>query len=70
MHRQRISRDDQYWARKRAPRFVAEALECHGGNGFIADLLMERLYREAPLNDTLGGHWQRHLPRCPPLDAA
>ena len=30
--------------------FVAEALECHGGNGYVADHLMERLYREAPLN--------------------
>jgi len=29
---------------------VAEALACHGGNGFIADHLMERLYWEAPLN--------------------
>ena len=28
--------------------------ECHGGNGFIADHLMERLYREAPLN----GIWE------------
>lgn len=44
----------KYWACKRAPGFVAEALECHGGNGFIADHLMERLYREAPLN----GIWE------------
>jgi putative acyl-CoA dehydrogenase len=44
----------KYWACKRAPQFVAEALECHGGNGFIADQLMERLYREAPLN----GIWE------------
>jgi alkylation response protein AidB-like acyl-CoA dehydrogenase len=44
----------KYWACKRAPQFVAEALECHGGNGFIADHLMERLYREAPLN----GVWE------------
>jgi putative acyl-CoA dehydrogenase len=44
----------KYWACKRAPVFVAEALECHGGNGFIADHLMERLYREAPLN----GIWE------------
>jgi hypothetical protein len=33
---------------------VAEALECHGGNGFITDHFMERLYREAPLN----GIWE------------
>jgi putative acyl-CoA dehydrogenase len=44
----------KYWVCKRAPHFVAEALECHGGNGFIADHLMERLYREAPLN----GIWE------------
>ncbi len=44
----------KYWACKRAPAFVAEALECHGGNGFTADHLMERLYREAPLN----GIWE------------
>jgi putative acyl-CoA dehydrogenase len=44
----------KYWACKRAPAFVAEALECHGGNGFIGDHLMERLYREAPLN----GIWE------------
>ena len=44
----------KYWACKRAPQFVAEALECHGGNGFIAEHLMERLYREAPLN----GIWE------------
>ncbi len=45
----------KYWACKRAPAFVAEALECHGGNGFIADHLMERLYREAPLNSIWEG---------------
>jgi putative acyl-CoA dehydrogenase len=44
----------KYWACKRAPQFVAEALECHGGNGFIGDHLIERLYREAPLN----GIWE------------
>lgn len=44
----------KYWACKRAPAFVSEALECHGGNGFIAEHLMERLYREAPLN----GIWE------------
>ena len=44
----------KYWACKRAPMFVVEALECHGGNGFIEDHLMARLYREAPLN----GIWE------------
>lgn len=44
----------KYWACKQAPMFVVEALECHGGNGFIEDHLMARLYREAPLN----GIWE------------
>ena len=44
----------KYWICKRAPVSVAEALECHGGNGFIEDHLMARLYREAPLN----GVWE------------
>ena len=44
----------KYWVCKRAPALVAEAVECHGGNGFIEDHLMARLYREAPLN----GIWE------------
>ena len=44
----------KYWICKRAPAVVAEAVECHGGNGFIEDHLMARLYREAPLN----GIWE------------
>jgi putative acyl-CoA dehydrogenase len=44
----------KYWVCKRAPAVVVEALECHGGNGFIEEHLMARLYREAPLN----GIWE------------
>jgi putative acyl-CoA dehydrogenase len=44
----------KYWNAKRAPAVVVEALECHGGNGFIEDHPMARLYREAPLN----GIWE------------
>jgi putative acyl-CoA dehydrogenase len=40
----------KFWNCKRAAAFVAEALECHGGNGFIEENPMARLYREAPLN--------------------
>jgi len=40
----------KYWNCKRVTGFVAEALECHGGNGFIEENPMARLYREAPLN--------------------
>ncbi len=40
----------KFWNCKRAPAFVVEALECHGGNGFIEENPMARLYREAPIN--------------------
>ena len=40
----------KYWICKRVVSVVYEALECHGGNGFIEDHLMARLYREAPVN--------------------
>ena len=45
----------KFWNCKRAPAFVAEALECHGGNGFIEENPMARLYREAPLNSIWEG---------------
>jgi putative acyl-CoA dehydrogenase len=39
----------KYWVTKRGPAFTAEALECLGGNGYVEDSPMPRLYREAPL---------------------
>jgi putative acyl-CoA dehydrogenase len=39
----------KYWVCKRAPHHAYEALECHGGNGFVEASGMPRLYREAPL---------------------
>ncbi|CAJ1494074.1 acyl-CoA dehydrogenase family protein [[Mycobacterium] kokjensenii] len=39
----------KYWVCKRATPHAAEAMECLGGNGYIEDTLMPRLYREAPL---------------------
>src|SRR5947209_4175611 len=39
----------KYWLCKRAPMHVGEALECHGGNGYVEESPMPRLYREAPL---------------------
>ncbi len=39
----------KYYVCKRAPMAVGEALECLGGNGYIEDSGMPRIYREAPL---------------------
>ena len=39
----------KYWVCKRAPSHVAEALECLGGNGYVEESGMPRLYRESPL---------------------
>src|SRR3984957_11889949 len=39
----------KYWVCKRAPAHAAEALEGLGGNGYVEDSGMPRLYREAPL---------------------
>jgi putative acyl-CoA dehydrogenase len=40
----------KYWVCKVAPGFVYEAMECLGGNGYVEDSLLPRLYREAPVN--------------------
>jgi putative acyl-CoA dehydrogenase len=45
----------KYWVCKRAPAHAAEALECLGGNGYVEESGMPRLYREAPLNSIWEG---------------
>jgi putative acyl-CoA dehydrogenase len=40
----------KYWVCKRAPAFTYEAMECLGGNGYVEDHVLARLYREAPVN--------------------
>lgn len=39
----------KYFVCKRGPIHAAESLECLGGNGYVEDSRMPRLYREAPL---------------------
>ena len=39
----------KYWICKRAPAHAGEALECLGGNGYVEESGMPRLYRESPL---------------------
>ena len=45
----------KFWVCKRTPGFVAEALECLGGNGYVEDSGLPLLYREAPLNSVWEG---------------
>src|SRR6188768_3981182 len=40
----------KYWTCKSAPPFLYEAMECLGGNGYVEDGTLARLYREAPVN--------------------
>ena len=35
---------------KAAPRLIYEAMECLGGNGYVEESALPRLYREAPVN--------------------
>ncbi len=39
----------KYWLCKRQPSHAVECLECLGGNGYVEESGMPRLYREAPL---------------------
>jgi putative acyl-CoA dehydrogenase len=39
----------KYWVCKRAPALTNEAMECLGGNGYVEESMMPRLYRETPL---------------------
>ena len=45
----------KYWISKRGPAHVNEAMECLGGNGFVEESILPRLYREAPLNSIWEG---------------
>jgi putative acyl-CoA dehydrogenase len=44
----------KYWLCKRVTVVAAEAMECLGGNGYVEESPLARLYREAPLN----GIWE------------
>ena len=45
----------KHWICKRTPAVIGEALECLGGNGFIEESVLPRLYRDAPLNSIWEG---------------
>jgi putative acyl-CoA dehydrogenase len=45
----------KFWVCKRTPTAVAEALEVLGGNGYVEESGLPRLYRQAPLNSIWEG---------------
>jgi putative acyl-CoA dehydrogenase len=45
----------KYWVCKRGPSHAAESLECLGGNGYVEESMMPRLYRDSPLNSIWEG---------------
>jgi putative acyl-CoA dehydrogenase len=45
----------KYWVCKRGPGHAAEALECLGGNGYVEESVMPRLYRQQPLQSIWEG---------------
>src|SRR5436305_11971788 len=45
----------KYWICKRAPMVALEAMEVLGGNGYVEETPLARLYREAPVNSIWEG---------------
>ncbi len=45
----------KYWVCKRAPMVALEAMEVLGGNGYVEETPLPRLYREAPVNSIWEG---------------
>jgi putative acyl-CoA dehydrogenase len=45
----------KYWVCKIAPAMVAEAMECLGGNGYVEENGLARVYREVPVNSIWEG---------------
>ncbi len=45
----------KFWITKRATPVIAEALECLGGNGYVEESVLPRLFRESPVNSIWEG---------------
>ncbi|WP_335979845.1 MULTISPECIES: acyl-CoA dehydrogenase family protein [Streptomycetaceae] len=45
----------KFWVTKRCPAVAVEALECLGGNGYVEESGMPRIFRESPLNSVWEG---------------
>jgi putative acyl-CoA dehydrogenase len=45
----------KYWLNKRVVNFIYEAMEAHGGAGYIEEGVMPRIFRQSPLNSIWEG---------------
>lgn len=45
----------KYWVTKRGPALAYEAMECLGGNGYVEDGVLPRIYRQLPVNSIWEG---------------
>ncbi len=45
----------KYWICKRAMQLAGEAMECWGGNGYVEESILPRIYREVPVNSIWEG---------------
>src|SRR5262249_45877031 len=45
----------KYWINKRVVNLAYEAMEVHGGGGYVEDSVMTRIYRQSPLNSIWEG---------------
>ena len=45
----------KYWINKRVVNFTCEAMEAHGGGGYVEESVMARIYRQSPLNSIWEG---------------
>jgi putative acyl-CoA dehydrogenase len=45
----------KYWINKRVVNLTYEAMEAHGGAGYVEDSVMTRIYRQSPLNSIWEG---------------
>ena len=54
-HARRMQEGLALFKEKVRPALVKHCLECHGGNGYVEESILPRLYREAPLNSIWEG---------------
>ncbi|MEW9897131.1 isovaleryl-CoA dehydrogenase [Chitinivorax sp. PXF-14] len=55
LYRRLVTPAVKYWVCKRGPEFAAEAMEVLGGNGYVEDGILGRIYREMPVNSIWEG---------------